>query len=166
MTAQEIKAILEKHTSIEDFAFGDFGPNDDFVASPEVEQIVNAKKEAEKIMEEHPLYKKPWNEQQLDTEFMALKDAYLELPSGYLEIKNEWLKSLGLGPIENVDRKGGEGEGEEWYVVFYFPKHNVYLKCNGYYQSYHGTEFYGGWNDCFEVIPKQVEITVYEKIKK
>jgi hypothetical protein len=101
MTAQEIKAILEKKLSIEDFAFGDFEDEE-----------------------------------------------------------------LGLGKIETVDEKGGEGEGEEWYIVYYFSTYNVYLKCDGFYQSYNGTEFYNGWGDCFEVTPQEKTITVYEKIKK
>jgi len=164
MTAQEIKAILEEHTTIEDFAFEEFGPANSFIASPEVEKMISTQKEAREKMENHPTYKKSWGEQQSDAEYMALRKAYLECPSGYPERKNEWLESLGLGPIENVDRKGGEGEGEEWYTVFYFPKHDVYLKCDGFYESYNGTEFYNGWDDCFEVKPQEKTITVYQSI--
>jgi len=70
---------------------------------------------------------------------------------------------LGLGPIEAVTQVGGEGQGDEWYIIFYFTDHNVYLKCDGYYQSYNGTEFYDGWGDCYEVKPQEKTITVYEK---
>jgi hypothetical protein len=71
---------------------------------------------------------------------------------------------LGLGPIKTIEQKGGGGQGDEWYIVFHFTEHNIYLKCDGYYQSYNGTEFYNGWDDCFEVKPKQVEVTIYENI--
>jgi hypothetical protein len=69
---------------------------------------------------------------------------------------------LGLGDIEEVAQHGGEGEGEDWYSVMYFKDHDVYLKCQGSYSSYNGTEFYGEWDDCIEVRPQEVTITVYK----
>lgn len=52
----------------------------------------------------------------------------------------DW-KSLDLGDVVVVDRYGGEGCGDKYYVVYHFVSHNVYLRINGYYQSYHGAEF-------------------------
>jgi hypothetical protein len=164
MTAQEIKAILEERMSIEDFAFGDFGPDESFVGSPEVEEIKAKKEAARQALINHPIHNGPWNERQTNPEYNELREAYDSLPSEFNARRNEWLESLGLGPIEEVASKGGEGEGEEWYVVYHFPKHNIYLKCDGFYQSYNGTEFYDGWDDCFEVKPKEITVTVYEKL--
>lgn len=70
------------------------------------------------------------------------------------------LKQLGLGEVIEVDQYGGEGEGETWYTVKYFKDHDVYIRTDGYYQSYNGTEFENGYG--YEVRPQQKTITVYE----
>lgn len=67
-----------------------------------------------------------------------------------------------LGTIEVVDKYGGEGKGEDWWKIYYFSDHNIYIKIKGYYQSYLGIEFYDGWDSCSEVTPKEKTITVYE----
>lgn len=68
----------------------------------------------------------------------------------------------GVGSVEEVDQYGGEGQGDTWYSVKYFPDHDVYIRIDGWHQSYEGTEF-GGWGDaCSEVRPQQKTITVYE----
>ncbi len=72
------------------------------------------------------------------------------------------LKNSVLGIVKEVARYGGEGKGEDWWVVYRFVDHNVYIKVNGYYQSYNGTEFYDGWDCCSEVKPIQKTITVFE----
>lgn len=68
----------------------------------------------------------------------------------------------GVGACEEVAQKGGEDEGSEWYSVKYFPDHDVYIKVEGYYSSYNGTDFYNGWGNCKEVRPKEKVIIVYE----
>jgi len=68
--------------------------------------------------------------------------------------------ALGLGEWEEVDQKGGEGEGESWHSVKHFKDHDVYLRIDGHYTSYDGTDFYG--SEIEEVKPKQKTITVYE----
>ena len=164
MTAEEIKAILKENiNSIEDFAFEDFGPDDDFVFSSEVQAAKNLREATYNELINHPANSLLWRERETNEEYQALYKAYSDLPSHHDVMRDEWSESLGLGKIEVVANEGGEGQGEEWYIVFFFPKHNVYLKCNGYYQSYNGTEFHRGWGDCFEVTPKQIEITIYEK---
>lgn len=65
-----------------------------------------------------------------------------------------------LGEVKEVRQQGGEGEGDVWYVVHYFPAHDVYLRTDGYYSSYGGTEFYDGFGR--EVRPQEKMITVYE----
>ncbi len=69
---------------------------------------------------------------------------------------------MGLGDYEIVEKYGGEGKGEEWYKVFYFVEHDVYVRIDGWYSSYNGTDFEDGWNCCKEVKPQQKVVTVYE----
>lgn len=63
--------------------------------------------------------------------------------------------------INLSDQKGGEGQGEEYWSVYEFssPEQTVYIKFNGYYQSYEGATF----TEFFEVFPTQKTITVYEQ---
>lgn len=69
---------------------------------------------------------------------------------------------LGLGNAkeETEARTGGEGKGENWQRVWYFEDHNVWIKIQGWYSSYHGTDF-TGWDSCSEVAPSQKTITIY-----
>jgi hypothetical protein len=62
--------------------------------------------------------------------------------------------------MENVDQHGGEGEGEQYWSVYKFTKEgqNVFVKFNGWYQSYNGSEF----TDWFFVEPKDRVVTFYE----
>lgn len=71
-------------------------------------------------------------------------------------------EELGLGEIEEIAQQGGEGEGSTWYSVKYFKDHNIYIRVDGYYQSYNGTEFYDGWNCCSECKPVERLVTFYE----
>ncbi|HEX5186847.1 MAG TPA: hypothetical protein VFV86_08150 [Nitrososphaeraceae archaeon] len=75
---------------------------------------------------------------------------------------NEVMYLEGIGICIEIDEYGGEGKGEEWYSVKWFPEHDIYIKVEGFYQSYHGTEFYEGWDCCSNVKPKTRTITVYE----
>jgi hypothetical protein len=63
-----------------------------------------------------------------------------------------------LGEYKEVYAHGGEGEGSDYWQVYYFPKVDKYLKLSGWYESYHGRE----WTDIYVVSPKQKTITVYE----
>ena len=65
-----------------------------------------------------------------------------------------------LGEVEEVDQYGGEGQGETWYSVKLFKDHGVYIRIDGYYESYNGVEFDQGYGEVVE--PKQKTITVYE----
>lgn len=67
---------------------------------------------------------------------------------------------LGLGKIEEVDQYGGEGQGETWYKVNHFVDHNVYIRTDGFYSSYNGTDFDEGFGS--EVRPISKTITVFE----
>lgn len=79
---------------------------------------------------------------------------------GWKERQLEFLESMGVGDFEEVKQVGGEGQGETWYSVKYFPKHDVYIKTEGFYSSYNGTDFDDGYGE--EVKPTQKTITVYE----
>ena len=69
-------------------------------------------------------------------------------------------------PLENVGewvevkQRGGEGEGETWYSVKLFKEHDVYIRTDGFYSSYNGTDFEDGYGE--EVRPAEKTITVYE----
>lgn len=66
----------------------------------------------------------------------------------------------GVGAMEEICQRGGEGMGDDWYAIKHFPDHDVYIKVSGYYSSYEGTDF-GGWDCCTEVRPREKTITVY-----
>ena len=82
------------------------------------------------------------------------KGNYWSLEAAYI------LQNLGLGEVEEVDQYGGEGQGETWYSVKYFKDHDVYIRTDGYYQSYNGTDFEEGYGQ--EVRPIEKTIIVYE----
>lgn len=66
----------------------------------------------------------------------------------------------GVGEFEEVEQHGGEDEGSEWYSVKYFKDHDIYIKTEGYYTSYNGTDFESGYGN--EVKPVKKSITIYE----
>lgn len=70
-----------------------------------------------------------------------------------------------IGKWNEVEQHGGEGEGEDWYSVKYFPEHDIYIKVSGFYQSYSGTDF-GDFDDaCKEVKPIERKVTFYEPLQ-
>lgn len=76
--------------------------------------------------------------------------------------QENYFKHIGLGEMNVVASYGGEGKGEDWWKVFHFVDHDVYIRIDGYYQSYDGVNFYDGWDCCKEVKPVEKTITVYE----
>lgn len=74
---------------------------------------------------------------------------------------NTYYKIEDIGLCKQVHQQGGEGEGDHWESVTYFPEHDVYIKVVGFYSSYNGTDF-SGWSACQQVIPREKTITVYE----
>lgn len=70
-----------------------------------------------------------------------------------------------LGIVKQIEQYGGEDQGSNWYVIYYFEDHDVYIKVTGYYQSYSGLDFYNEWDCCKQVIPQEKTITVYESVK-
>lgn len=90
-------------------------------------------------------------------------EKYKEMPSKW-NVKKKWvLDQLGLGEVVEVDQYGGEGQGDDWWSVKHFVDHDVYIKIEGSYASYNGTEFYSGYG--YEVKPQEKVVTVFESIK-
>jgi len=87
-------------------------------------------------------------------------DSELYEDLSYKEKEDKAMELLGLGPIEEMEQVGGEGQGDLWYVVYHFVDHGVYIKTRGSYSSYNGTDFYEGWGS--EVKPTLKTITVFE----
>lgn len=69
----------------------------------------------------------------------------------------------GVGEWVEVDSYGGEGKGNEWYSIKFFKDHNVYIRTDGFYSSYHGTDFVDGYGE--EVKPVEKTVTVFESVK-
>lgn len=65
-----------------------------------------------------------------------------------------------VGEWDEIEQVGGEGEGEVWYSVKYFKDHNVYIRTDGFYSSYNGTDFDNGYGE--EVKPVERMVTFYE----
>lgn len=66
-----------------------------------------------------------------------------------------------IGKMKEVQQNGGEDQGSNWFSIKYFPKHDIYIKVSGYYQSYSGITF-DGWSDVSQVKPVEKTVTVYE----
>ena len=133
--------------SVSEFAYGDLNiPEDEqFIKDQEVYKAWSALRPAGR------------NDTAEYTEWYAQRPT----TNYHQELRKRYLDSIDLY-FEEVDSYGGEGQGETWYIVYYFPAHELHIRVNGYYQSYNGTEFYGGWDCCKEVKPVQKTITVYE----
>jgi hypothetical protein len=75
--------------------------------------------------------------------------------------QKEICEKLDLEIPELVDSYGGEGEGEQYYRIYYFKKENLYIKASSYYTSYDGVDW--KYNcDLRYVAPITKTITVYE----
>lgn len=71
-------------------------------------------------------------------------------------------KGIDLGEVEIAEEfGGGEGDGEYCYFVFYFKTFNIYIKIEGFYSSYSGSEYE---NDPFIVTPVIKPVTIFEAI--
>lgn len=73
------------------------------------------------------------------------------------EFKEEFKR---LGKIEMIEQFGGEGHGDEYFTVYYFSDHDVYISFDGWYASHHGSEF----SDMSEVRPKEVVKREWEAV--
>lgn len=60
-----------------------------------------------------------------------------------------------FGPHEIVHQQGGRGFGTAWEAVYYFEHHDVYIRLNGYYNS---------WED--DIRCESTEVVVKKTISK
>lgn len=74
------------------------------------------------------------------------------------EFKDEFAK---LGKIEMIEQFGGEGKGDDYFTVYHFVDHAVYISFNGWYASHIGPEYDG----MSQVTPKIVEKIEWVKVK-
>lgn len=73
----------------------------------------------------------------------------------------DFVCELGL-TFEFEDRYGGEGQGDEYWSVYKFSRGDevVYVKFDGWYASYNGSEF----NEWYFVEPQEKVITVFNRV--
>jgi hypothetical protein len=64
-----------------------------------------------------------------------------------------------LHDYEEVECKGGEGEGDNYYFVLYFPIADTYIRSDGFYASYEGASEFCDWQ---VVHPIEKTIIIYE----
>jgi len=65
-----------------------------------------------------------------------------------------------VGEIQEIERIGEQPEdGDLWYVVYYFPKHDIYVRIDG---KYLGTGTIFSDNSVYEVKPVERKVTFYE----
>lgn len=65
-----------------------------------------------------------------------------------------------LGEFEQVEKFGGQGKGDDFWRVYYFRDHDIYIRFDGWYTSHEGADY----NDMFEVKPVQITKTEYHRI--
>lgn len=157
-----IKHISELYDSVSEFAHEEgFSIPEDFVFSNAVEIQKQKYDAAYKAWQATPGY----NDYKLrDSEYERLYSEWRAIQNPDDLMRNEYLESIGLGPWEEIEHYGGEDCGSTWYSIKHFTKHNVYVKVDGWYQSYHGTDFDGWDTACSEVRPVQKMVTVFDTI--
>ena len=160
LTGKEILEIVEENYSVSSFAYDELTEVEgDVKLTPEEEaeaEEVGNKREAyyESIKDE--LKDLSYQERQKHPKFQKWE----EMPSKWDHLRELTTNKLGLGKVVEIEQYGGSDMGSTWYSIKYFEDHDVYIRTDGYYQSYSGTEFYDGYG--YEVTPKKKTITVFE----
>jgi hypothetical protein len=72
--------------------------------------------------------------------------------------REEEVEVPGLGKLIHTDSYGGEGQGDDYWVVF--QAGDQYFRVNGYYASYDGGELDG---EVEEVEPHEVTVTEWRR---
>lgn len=148
MTATEILNYVEEcGISESDFAYGEFGDQELF----------------NNYSEELMRHKEAKSNFSRDT-FKIYRINEMDSKSIW-ELEKEEFEAAGspkspLGEWKEVEKYGGEGQGETWYSIKHFIDHDVYIRTDGYYSSYNGTDFNDGYGS--EVKPVQKTVTAYE----
>jgi hypothetical protein len=105
--------------------------------------------ELKRILQEH--FNKIYNEEN-EEEGEADSEDLIEM---LRESDGETIEGLGKIDIVEDDIEGRD----DTYFVTYFKDLDIYLKTEGYYQSYDGTTWDEGWGT--QVYPKVIEKTIY-----
>lgn len=120
----------------------------------EIKEIINSD-----VFEEHDHDPSSWMQEDVYTSLEELNSAVEKYGYEYSqEFKDEFAK---LGQFKQVDHFGGEGKGDEYYTVYHFIDHGIYISFNGWYASHHGSEY----SDMSQVKSKIVEKTEWEAVK-
>lgn len=160
MNAQEILSIIESKMDVSEFAYNDYPIPDDFKIDAALEQITQHNYDlAREKYHSHPGYTYT-NKHLRDEKYEILKKEFENTPHLGTIIVEEYLKSLGLGKVVEVEKYGGEDMGSTWYSVKHFVDHDIYIKTEGYYSSYNGTDFNEGYGT--EVRPIEKKVIVFE----
>lgn len=85
---------------------------------------------------------------------------YCDLKDGGYYAEGKSIEVPGLGTLEYVEDYGGEGQGDDYWVVFKVG--NQLFRKDGWYASYDGGELDG---ELYEVEAVQVQRTEYHKKK-
>jgi len=148
-----ITALIERDISVYDFAYNNvwFAPNEE-------EEVVDETRNKWVETNPSPNYQ---TEPELFQEWVTILNRQFPYRTDELARK----RVLGDLHFKQVTQEGGEGQGDHWYSVNYFPALDIYIMTVGYYQSHQGTEFYGGYEECCsQVKPAEKTITVYEPV--
>lgn len=70
--------------------------------------------------------------------------------------------------VTGIEKKGGEGQGEEYHIVLKIKDeesgHEEFWIHTGFYSSWEGVDW--SYGECYQVEPVQKTITVYEEVKE
>ncbi len=93
---------------------------------------------------------------------LSLQHDFFHEEIGNIEHAQELGEALPGLTCNSVAHHGGEGQGEQYWTVYLFAlgEETCHIKFNGWYASYHGSEF----TEMFPVNPKEVTVTRYEKV--
>ena len=80
------------------------------------------------------------------------------------ERENRYADSHPVGRAVQMASNGGMDRGSDWWKVYHFVKHDVYVKVSGWYASHDGTHFEDGWDACTEVQPQEEIVIRYTKV--
>ena len=160
LTGQEVLTILEENfgENVSDFAYCEYTEliPDDFKFSDELQKKIDVNQAAYDAYVNHPDY----SSRTASPELEELRRTWLKTPNEGDVMAEEYFQSLGLGEVVEIEQYGGEDMGSTWYSIKHFVDHDVYIRTDGYYQSYNGTDFYEGIGKV--VTPKQKTVTVFE----
>jgi hypothetical protein len=110
----------------------------------ELEEIINSD-----LFEENELIPEVWMNQAVYENADEIDDNP--------ELFTEFSK---LGKYKMVEHHGGTDEGSDYYAVYHFIDHDVYIQFDGWYSSHHGSEY----EEMFEVKPYEELVVKYKQI--